>query len=140
LTPSKISRGDWGFTTTLGKAPRGNRDVLVDFEVQRKKKLLKKPLENFLGYERNYPGFIAMVVQYENAILPVCAHCGSSDTAEVSSGIVSQSIHLASATTKFKLHTNPPGRYFCNVCEEYFSPADGASPKWWEEIIGDDEI
>ena len=78
--------------------------------------------------------------RYEQVTLLACARCGSSDTAEVSRGIVSRSIHLASATTKFKLHINPPGRYFCNVCEEYFSPADGASPKWWEEIISDDEI
>ena len=57
--------------------------------------MLKRPLKDCMGYERDYPGFIEMVIRYENAILPVCAHCGSADTAKVSAGIVSQSIHLA---------------------------------------------
>jgi len=101
--------------------------------------LLKRPLEDYLGYERDYPGFIEMVIRYENAVLPVCSHCGSADTAKVSAGIVSRSIHLASATTKFKLHPKPPGRFFCNTCEGYFSPEDCARPNWWDDLTESDQ-
>jgi hypothetical protein len=44
----------------------------------------------------------------------------------VSAGIVSGAIHLASATTKFKLHPKPPGRFFCNTCEGYAGDYAGA--------------
>ena len=98
--------------------------------------MLKRPLEDYLEYERNYPGFIEMVVRYETAVLPPCAQCGSADTAKVGGGIVSCSIHLASATTKFKLRPNAPGRYFCNTCEAYFSDEDCERPSWWDEVTG----
>jgi hypothetical protein len=101
--------------------------------------MLKRPLEDYLGYEQDYPGFIEMVIRYENAVLPVCAECGSADTAKVGGGTVSRAIHLASATTKFKLRPNAPGRYFCNTCEAYFSPEDCARPIWWDELTGADE-
>lgn len=102
--------------------------------------MLKRPLESYLDYERDYPGFIAMVVRYETAVLPVCPLCGSAETAVVSGGIVSRSIHLASATTTFKIRPYSPGRYFCNTCEAYFSPEDTARPIWWDELTGSNEV
>jgi len=101
--------------------------------------MLKRPLEDYLDYERNYPGFIEMVIRYENAVLPLCAQCGSADTAKVGGGIVSRAIHLASATTKFKLRPNAPGSFFCNTCEAYFSEEDCARPIWWDEVTGSNE-
>jgi len=41
--------------------------------------MLKRPLEDYLGYEQDYPDFIEMVIRYENAVLPLCAHCGSAE-------------------------------------------------------------
>lgn len=63
-----------------------------------------------------------MVRRYENAKLHPRDQCESADTAQVGAGIVSRSIHLAAATTKFKLNPNLPGRFYCNTCEENFSP------------------
>lgn len=97
--------------------------------------MLKKPLEYFAGYEQDYPGFIDMVRSYENAILPPCDQCGSADTAKVSAGIVSRSIHLAAATTKFKLNPTFPGRFYCNTCEAYFTPEDYDEPIWLEQLV-----
>lgn len=94
----------------------------------------------YLGYERDYPGFIEMVIRHENAVLPLCPKCGSDNTATVSRGIVSRSIHLASATTKFRLHPNPPGKYYCYVCDEYYSPEDCSRPLWWDQLTGGEQV
>jgi len=47
-----------------------------------------------------------MVVLDEKAILPLGNQCGSWHTEQVSARIVSRSIHLASAKTKFKIYPN----------------------------------
>jgi hypothetical protein len=102
--------------------------------------MLKRSLNDYLGYERNYPGFIEMVVRYEIAVLPLCPECGSDDTATVSRGIVSRSIHLMSATTKFRLHPNPPGKFYCYACDDYFTSEDCANPKWWDALSDSKEV
>lgn len=86
--------------------------------------MLKKPLNYYDEYEKDYPGFQEMVIRYELEKFPACPHCGSSHTAKVSPGIVSRSIHLMSATTKFRIHPKPPGKFYCNDCEQYFTPQE----------------
>jgi hypothetical protein len=102
--------------------------------------MLKKPLSFFLRYDLNYPGHIDMIVQYENAILPPCPFCGAWHTAQVSAGIVSRSIHLAAATTKFTIRPNPKGKFICNECGEFFTPEDWTKPIWWEDLIDVDDL
>jgi len=100
--------------------------------------MLKRPLEYWEDYQERHPGFITMVVHYENAILPICPYCGSWHTAKVGAGIVGVAIHLLAATTKFKLNPNNPGRYYCNICEGYFTPEGWDKPIWWHELIGEE--
>ena len=72
--------------------------------------------------EQRYPGIGRLIRRFEEADLPVCSHCGSDNTADVQCGVVGITIHLAAATTKFKLLFNgpKPGRYFCNACAKFF--------------------
>jgi hypothetical protein len=102
--------------------------------------MLKEPLEYWDEYEKNYPGFISSVVNCENAILPTCPYCGSWHTAQVTCGIVSRSIHLVAATTKYKIRLNPlPGKLYCNDCEGFFTPEDFEGPIWWHQLIDIDQ-
>ena len=77
-------------------------------------------------HERDYPGFRRLVEGWEAKELPSCPHCTSTDTAEVSAGLVGRSMRLAGATTKIKLLPNGhPADYFCNECKRYFDWPDG---------------
>lgn len=73
--------------------------------------------------DKRYPGIRKTILCFEQARLPKCPRCGSKNTARVQCGIIGRTINIASATTKFKLMPNPPtpGRYFCNVCNEFFN-------------------
>ncbi len=83
--------------------------------------MLKIANESIERAEEIHPGFREMVDRYEALELPPCPGCDSADTARVSSGIVSRSIHLAAASSRFKLVPGiPEGRYWCNACECYF--------------------
>lgn len=101
--------------------------------------MLKKPLDYFADYDEHYPGFIQSVVNHENMILPTCPFCGSYHTALVAAGIVSRSIHLMAATTRFRINPQFPGRLYCNDCERYFTPEDFEGPIWWKDLITVDE-
>lgn len=101
--------------------------------------MLKRPLDFYSFYEKECPGFIDMIVNYENAILPLCPYCGSWHTAQVAAGIVKASMHLAGATTKFRLNAQFPGRLYCNDCKKYFTPDDYEGPIWWHKLIAVDE-
>jgi hypothetical protein len=83
-------------------------------------KVNKKALNKM---ESNYPGIGKTITFFERANVPSCPHCGSEDTANVGCGLVGRSIHIAGATTKFKLIPNgpKPGEYFCNPCEKFFN-------------------
>jgi hypothetical protein len=72
--------------------------------------------------EVQYPGIKKAIRDREEAALPVCALCGSEDTAEVGAGLVGYAINLAAATSKFKLIPGDPkpGQYFCNACNAFF--------------------
>ncbi len=72
--------------------------------------------------EKQHPGIRETIRFFEEATVPACSRCGSSDTATVGCGIVGRTISIAGATTKFRLIPNgpPPGRYFCNACEKFF--------------------
>lgn len=78
--------------------------------------------ESIESLESDYPGIKEQILRFENAILPVCSHCGSENTANVQVGIIGRTIALASATTKVKLALNrpQPGKYFCNHCQNFF--------------------
>ena len=73
--------------------------------------------------ERDYPGIKASIRRFEKAKLPACPRCGSENTADVQVGIIGRTIHIAGATTKFKLIPNgpKPGEYFCNACNKFFN-------------------
>jgi hypothetical protein len=101
--------------------------------------MLNRPLDCYRFYEKECPGFIDMIVRYENAILPTCPYCGSWHTAQVAAGIVKPSMHLAGATTKFTLNPQRRGRLFCNECRKFFTPEDYEGPIWWHELIDVDE-
>jgi hypothetical protein len=72
--------------------------------------------------EAQHPGIRETIVYFEEATVPACTRCGSSDTATVGCGIVGRTIYIAAATTKFKLIPNgpAPGKYFCNTCSGFF--------------------
>ena len=72
--------------------------------------------------EQRFPGIIDQIMYFEEADLPICTHCQSMDTADVQIGIIGRTLHIAYATTKFKLIPNGPmpGRYFCNTCSNFF--------------------
>ncbi len=80
----------------------------------------EKTIENC---EIQYPGIREQIFYFENATLPQCLHCDSTDTANVQIGIIGRTIHIAGATTKFHLISNgpKPGKYFCNECGQYFN-------------------
>jgi hypothetical protein len=84
--------------------------------------MLKVNNESLDWIEKQYPGIKTQIITFEQAKLPNCQNCGSSDTADVQVGIVGRSIYIASATTKFKLIANgpKPGNFYCNICEKYF--------------------
>lgn len=70
-------------------------------------------------YEQSYPGITEQIHARENAGLPACVFCGSTETAVVFRGIIGRTIHLASATSKVKL--NGGSRHFyCNTCLQPF--------------------
>jgi hypothetical protein len=73
--------------------------------------------------EQRYNGLVKTIMQFENAELPACSHCRSSDTAEVQVGIMGRTIYIAGATTKVKLVPNVKdrlGKYYCNECKKFF--------------------
>lgn len=72
--------------------------------------------------ESLYPGIQETIYHFEGTELPVCARCGSGDTASVQCGLVGRSINLAGATSKVKLLANPPlpGKFYCNSCGSFF--------------------
>lgn len=78
--------------------------------------------EEIESLEVRYQGIKEQILRFENAILPVCSHCGSVYTSDVQVGIIGRTINIAAATTKFKLIPNGPrpGRYFCNHCHKFF--------------------
>jgi hypothetical protein len=79
--------------------------------------------EEWIGHsESAYPGIGEQIRSFEEAVLPVCSHCGSDNTANVQCGVIGRTIRLATATTKFKLLANgpKPGQFFCNACGRYF--------------------
>ena len=75
--------------------------------------------------EKQHPGITGWVLRLEDEVLPICPHCGSTDTAVVLIGIIGRTIHIAAATTKARLLPNgpKPGTHYCNHCEEYFTQA-----------------
>lgn len=77
-------------------------------------------------FEIAYPGIWEMILRLENSVLPSCHYCRGNDTAIVQCGIIGRTIHIAGATSKFKLITNGPrpGKYFCNQCGKFFGEAD----------------
>lgn len=78
--------------------------------------------ETLRRMEEQHPGIGETILYFEEATVPACTRCGSSDTANVGCGVVGRTIYIATATTKFKLIPNSPapGRYFCNACGEFF--------------------
>ena len=83
---------------------------------------LKVSQERIDELEQMYPGIREIIERFENADLPDCSHCGSSDTADVQVGLVGVTLNTAFATTKITLLANgpKPGNYRCNACKEYF--------------------
>ena len=85
--------------------------------------MLKISPKQLDSIEKESPSIGSMIRNLESAVLPVCVHCGSEDTASVGYGIVRQSMTVANATTKYHLIANGPGpgAFFCNACREYFN-------------------
>ena len=85
--------------------------------------MLKRDKETLDDMEKSYPGILEQILCFEEAKLPICPRCGSENTANVQVGIIGRTIHISSATTKFKLipHGPKPGGYFCNICNEFFN-------------------
>lgn len=79
--------------------------------------------------EEDYPGIGESIRRFEADALPVCARCGSENTAAVHCGIIGRTISLAAATTKFKLIANgpKPGKYFCHACQGFFDEPGGGA-------------
>jgi hypothetical protein len=101
--------------------------------------MLKRPLKCYEYCEAEWPGFVALIAQYENAILPLCPYCGSWHTAQVTAGFVQASMTLFTATTKIMFDFQNRGRVFCNECKNFFTPEDYEGPILWHELIAIDE-
>lgn len=84
--------------------------------------MLKISQQQIKEMEIQYPGITESISRFESASLPMCIHCGSTDTADVQVGIIGRTIYICTATTKFKLIPNgpKPGNYWCNACKRYF--------------------
>ncbi len=85
--------------------------------------MLKVKASVIAAMEKQYPGIREEILRFDNASLPACPRCGSTDTADVQIGLIGRTINIVSATTKFKLVPNgpAPGKYFCNVCDKFFN-------------------
>jgi len=85
--------------------------------------MLKIDKQGLDRMEEIYPGINLSIQYFEEASLPVCRHCGSTNTANVQCGLIGRTIHIGAATTKFKLIPNgpKPGKYFCNTCNHFFN-------------------
>ena len=71
--------------------------------------------------ERMYAGFRQELDDAESSDIPPCPACGSTNTARVAAGVIGRTIHLAAATTKFKLVPNRKrADFYCNACDRYF--------------------
>lgn len=83
--------------------------------------MLKIDKDQLDELERDYPGISDSISRFEEATLPACSHCGSTDTAKVQCGIIGRTISIAAATTRIKLLANGPvpGEYFCNTCNKF---------------------
>lgn len=79
--------------------------------------------------ERSYPGFRKDLAYAESRDIPLCTACGSANTARVGGGLIGRTMHLAAATTKFKLvPNNRLGDVYCNACDRFFdAPSDASS-------------
>jgi hypothetical protein len=83
--------------------------------------MLKIDREELDRFEKSYPGIKESILRFENAKLPACPHCGSEDTADVQCGVIGRTMHIAVATTKFRLLMGAkPGEYCCNACNQFF--------------------
>ena len=84
--------------------------------------MLKVNEETLQKMEEQHPGIRENIRSFEQATLPACTRCGSSDTADVQIGVIGRTIYIATATTRFKLIPNgpKPGSYFCNACAAFF--------------------
>ncbi len=83
--------------------------------------MLKISKETILQQENMHPGISHQIEYYEHMELPVCPKCNTKDTASVNVGVTARTIFLATATSKFHLQANDKqGKYYCNVCKEYF--------------------
>lgn len=73
--------------------------------------------------EMAYPGILQEIRRVEDAQLPACVHCKSTNTADVQCGVIGRTILIARATTKFFLVPNRKNLapYYCWSCKEYFS-------------------
>ncbi|MFZ1041162.1 MAG: hypothetical protein WCA79_02875 [Anaerolineales bacterium] len=81
-----------------------------------------KPIKA-MGPLEAYPGIEEQLRRFQEAELPSCPSCGSSDTANVQVGVIGRTVYLAGATKKFKLVPNMKdrlGKFFCNNCGKYF--------------------
>jgi hypothetical protein len=93
------------------------------FMIMKEVEMLRFSEDKMLKLESDYPGIREEILRFENAVLPICSFCGSTNTANVQVGINGRTIAITAATTKFKLFPNGPkkGSYFCNDCTKYFS-------------------
>ena len=73
--------------------------------------------------ERDYPGITSSIMHFDEAELPLCARCGSDETASVQIGIIGRTIAIAGMTKKFRLIANGPrpATYYCRKCKKYFN-------------------
>ena len=83
--------------------------------------MIKVSDEWVAAVEAKYPGFRDEVERRESAVLPVCSHCASADTASVLSGVIGRTISLGAATTRARLVPNRrPEQFYCNGCDQFF--------------------
>jgi len=88
--------------------------------------MLKINQSSLNSMESRYEGILESIKHFEEMQIPPCPRCNSTNTASVQVGVIGRTINLAAATTKFHLVTNGGqafGKYFCNTCRHYFSPA-----------------
>lgn len=88
--------------------------------------MIRKTEDELKQLEGQYPGITEQIWRFEQADLPACPVCGSTDTASVQAGVIGRTMNINLATTKIHSMLNWVGKgiYFCNNCKRQFGPSN----------------
>lgn len=112
-------RGDSDF-----EEPEGGEPTQKTRPASRQESANEDNAQEAMQLEESGPDIAEQIRLFDEARLPSCPFCGSTDTASVQVGMVGRAITIAASTPKVKLVPSAKeklGSYFCNVCGKYFN-------------------